>query len=485
MESFEFIEGMPEASSTPAEALLTLADVIERLEADRELSERRRKSMISAVRTVCRVLDADPATVLAQPGTLGQKLAAISPPAEGFGRRHWSNTRSLTLNALRHAGVRTMHGPWRKPLLAEWEDLYGRLINRELALGLSRFIGFCSQRGIVPNAVGPQTFDRFREELVNGTFLPRPLYVHRQTCVLWNRAGESIAGWPEGRAVVVAVNRRYALEPDELPESLRLDIDAYLNRLVHRTPFDDDYSRPIRPSTAKQWRRQLYELASALVLKGIPAESVTSLAVLVEPEHARLALRFFYDRAGDKSTTRIQGMAILLRSIARYWVKPTNTEAIATLDKLVMGLAVEKEPGLVEKNQDILRQFFDRRNVDVLLCLPQRILKEAPTENINRADALRVMLGLAVEVLIVSAIRVGNLTELQDGKHLIKTRMGQGAAVHLVLPGGITKTHHCHELQLPEESAAYLRRYLAKYRPLIAPKRGGFSLAPDFKFCAH
>jgi hypothetical protein len=45
-------------------------------------------------------------------------------------------------------------------------------------------------------------------------------------------------------------------------------------------------------------------------------ESVTSLAVLIEPEHAKLALRFFYDRAGRKSTTRIQGMAILLRSIA-------------------------------------------------------------------------------------------------------------------------------------------------------------------------
>jgi hypothetical protein len=72
-----------------------------------------------------------------------------------------------------------------------------------------------------------------------------------------------------------------------------------------------------------------------------------------------------------------------------------NALAIAALDKRVEGLAVQKAPGLVAKNQDILRQFFDRRNVDALLCLPQRILREAPTKNIDRSDALRVMLGLA------------------------------------------------------------------------------------------
>ena len=470
MRSFEHIEGVPEAASEPAEAPITLAEVIARLEADQDLSARRRKSMIAAVRTVCRVLDADPASVLAQPGTLGQKLAAISPPAEGFGRAHWTNIRSLTFNALRHAGVRTMHARWRKPLTPEWEDLYGRLVDRELHLGLSRFIGFCSAQGVSPGAVSRETFESFREALLNGTSVRRPLYVHRKTCLLWNRAADSIAGWPQGRAVVSTLKRRYALAWQEFPESFRRDVDAYLDRLVERNPFDDDYARPIRPSTAQLRRKQLLQIATALVLKGVPAETVTSLSALVEPENAKLALRFFYDRAGGKSTTRIHGMAILLRSIARHWVKPANTEAIAALDKRVAGLAVPKGQGLVDKNKDILRQFYDRRNVDVLLCLPERILQEAPTENIQRRDALRVMLGLTIELLITSAIRIDNLTELREEEHLVKSRMGPEAAVHLVLPGDITKNHDPHELRLPEASAAYLRRYLSTYRPLIATR---------------
>ena len=105
----------------------TMADVLVRLEVDPELSHRSRREMIKALRTFSHVLGVSLAMLPAQPPVLRERIASASPKRVGIKERHWDNVRSLTLRALRHAGVRVLPGRARAGLSPQWERLSGTL----------------------------------------------------------------------------------------------------------------------------------------------------------------------------------------------------------------------------------------------------------------------------------------------------------------------------------------------------------------------
>ena len=122
---FDFQSPEPPAASVPAAA--TLADVVARLEADLELSRRRRRDLISAVRTLGRLAGTPLAEMPVSPASLRQVFEATSRASAGLSEGRWANMRSLVPAALRHAGVRTMARRTRKPLAPEWQDLREKL----------------------------------------------------------------------------------------------------------------------------------------------------------------------------------------------------------------------------------------------------------------------------------------------------------------------------------------------------------------------
>jgi hypothetical protein len=89
------------AGETPCS--LSLADIIARLQADPDLNLSQQREMISALHAVARLLDADPAAIAAEPRSLRNSLAALSPAAAGISRRRWNNIHSLMLAALQQA----------------------------------------------------------------------------------------------------------------------------------------------------------------------------------------------------------------------------------------------------------------------------------------------------------------------------------------------------------------------------------------------
>jgi hypothetical protein len=67
-------------------AVVTLADVLRRLDVDGGLDHQRAAEMRSAVYTVCRVLGADPNLVLAEARQLRPRLAKLTPAMAGCRR---------------------------------------------------------------------------------------------------------------------------------------------------------------------------------------------------------------------------------------------------------------------------------------------------------------------------------------------------------------------------------------------------------------
>lgn len=250
------------------------------------------------------------------------------------------------------------------------------------------------------------------------------------------------------------------------PEALRQDVEAYASRAVSEDPFSDNCGRPVRNVTVVSEGRRIWQLASALVAAGVPIEEVTSLAVLVRPANARLALEWLYDRKEKKKTPHLANQAGLLVKLANKWVKSTEAD-IKVLRGYVSNLT-EARSGMTEKNRDRLKQFRLRANQDALLRLPDRVFRAALDRNVGDVnEARRVMYGLAVEFLTVAPIRIKNLTELDLDEHLFVVRRGGEQTLYIKIPKQQTKTNHYIDIPLPDGTVRLLSIYLKTFRPLL------------------
>jgi len=135
----------PEAYNTGSVDSITVADVIARLTV---LKPPRMGEMISALRTACRVLNAEPSTLPAELGSLRRRLAAAAYAVAGIKRGRWNNVRCLTLKALELAGLPTMPGRSMQPLLPSWEAIKALLPDKSSQHSLSKLMSYCSRAAV-------------------------------------------------------------------------------------------------------------------------------------------------------------------------------------------------------------------------------------------------------------------------------------------------------------------------------------------------
>jgi hypothetical protein len=101
----------------------------------------------------------------------------------------------------------------------------------------------------------------------------------------WNKACATIEGFP-GTAVS---SFRVGREPKRVsftafPESLREEVDHYLDFCLVSDPFDADArGKALASSTTQLRRSHLHTALDVAVGQGIPSESLTSLAMVVSP----------------------------------------------------------------------------------------------------------------------------------------------------------------------------------------------------------
>jgi len=77
------------------------------------------------------------------------------------------------------------------------------------------------------------------------------------------------------------------------------------------------------------------------------------------------------------------------------------------------------------------------------------------------------MYALAVHMLIVTTLRIKNLTSLETERHFVRTRLGPDAVVHLVIPEDEIKNGEPYERALPNRTIELMEEYLERYRPRV------------------
>jgi hypothetical protein len=215
----------------PYEPVSGLADVLAAVR-NADLSERRRQEIASALRTVARALGRDLERVPANPRLLSELLREVAPLAIGVSPRRWNNVRSLVRAAL--ALVQPMSpGRHLNDLSADWKQLWQQLSSRRLKMKLSRFLRFCSVRGIEPEAVTEASFTAYRSYI--DSLLKDPDAVFGGTVYAWRAARIAIDAWPRA-SIPVPKGRNWTLPWDRFLASLHQDCISWCYQLTGGDP---------------------------------------------------------------------------------------------------------------------------------------------------------------------------------------------------------------------------------------------------------
>ena len=462
----------------------TLQEVIEALALHSDLTDQRRQDLRSSLRTFAKVMGKTPDQVPADIGALNSQIAGLTAQMVGLSAPRWANAKSGLTTALSLTGAKVIAGKRRGALAPEWEVLLDQVEDRYERSRLSRFMSWCTAEAIAPATVCQGDVDRFVVALGKESLVERPRAVHRDLALAWDRCRAAIAGWPDVEIAVPNHSRAYALAERDFSDAFVQDVDAYLHHLAVVDPFEATPRKAMAPTTLRDVKLRIYQLASALAQSGRDPKTIMGLCDLVTPEAAKAALRVQHERNGKRKTGQLANYARTLINAARHWVKASEAD-IETLRGLGRSIT-PKTGGMTDKNRARLRQFDNQSAVHRLIGLPGLVFDNLPPEGrLSPAQALRAQSALGVAILILGApLRIKNLASLQLGVHVLETRpigLGGNAAVgagkgatttrHIVLPALEVKNTKDLEFTLPNILCKYLDIYVARCLPILV--RGG------------
>jgi Phage integrase family len=325
-----------------------------------------------------------------------------------------------------------------------------------------------SATGIDPWSVSDTSVMAFIAYATDVQFTVKPNDLHKQVARCWNRARETVPGWPQ----IALTVPDFRLPPASLPweafePGFVHDVERYLSLLGGASLLDEDApDQPCKPSTIETRRNYLRLAASAAVTQGVDAKALHSLADLVSPSVVRLILKHYIAKKDGKIVTFTIDMAERLYAVARLYVKAPE-EQLRQLERFCLKLRPKRRPGLTEKNMAVIRAFKDPETRARLKGLPRRHFDEALAERdaLVRA-AVKAGVALSIQFELVAPMWLANLAALHLEKNIIRIG-GPEPAYHLVIPPDDVKNDLPLEYPLPKVVSEMLDCFLAVFRPRL------------------
>ncbi len=445
-------------------SMATLSHLIGLLEAHPTLGEITRKEMISAIRTMARILKTESHLLPAVPAELRVLINSALPAAFGMSDARWRNIKSLVRRSLALFDPAVMPARSRAVLLPAWSALLAEPAAKPLERGLARFSKYCSEKDVVPQAVTQGLYDTFYTDLAAHCIMRSPRETQQAAGKAWNAARATVPGWPDLVLKIQNFRKNPSLPWSGFPPSMQDEVEAYLAK---RSDDDDllDDTPKLRESTIEGKRRQFRQFITAVVESGREPASLRSLSDLVDPQVAKAGLQVLIKRTGEQRTSRNQSMAHLLLSIARHQVvaDEATLKALAILCKNV----APKNKGMTPKCRHRLAQFDDARCRDNLLGLPKLMMEEAcKVAEPTLMQARTAQLAIAINLLLMAPMRIRNISELELGRTLFLDGKRAG---RILIDGSEVKNDYDIEIPLPRVLLERIDIYLKRFHPLLAP----------------
>lgn len=458
--------------------LPSLADLRRQIEARHDLPLLRRRDMTSAIRTLAGWLKLPEENVPASAKYIREMLARVHVITANVSPRRIQNVRSLVLSAMREAGVSTKLAPYGFPLTTEWDGLRLLLAGNTYALSeLSRFMRFCSARGIAPSMVSDTVSQEFLDAIDAESLIANPRTRHQSMCRVWNQMIKEHGqdGWPQLQLSVPSYDQRqYRIGPDLVSAAIKNDIDAYLAHLAGRDIFAG-LPKPFRPKSIKAVEGHLWRYLSALHYAGMDLRLIHSFDALLLPSVLKQGLSWHLNRNGQKTSKHIGEMAWSLRCYAVKYRVPSGE--IAAFFAGVMPKLRKQHTGLSPKNVSAMGQFDDPATVERFLLLPQNLWnlalsksKTVDASSPRKVAQLLVQSAVAIEILQFAPMRIENLNNLRLDRHLT----WQGKRLRIVIPADEVKNAQSLDFLLTEATSSRVSRYISEWRCLFMPSANPF-----------
>ncbi len=448
---------------------MSLNDVLEKVAADTALKPQRRRNLCSAIRAVGKLMERDLTYLPSQPGFYRKMLKGLHPAHCGLSKSRIANIKSDVLFSLRHVGCIDGARSYMAPLTLEWQVLWDKAACAgRLRLYVSRLLHFCSAREISPDEVNDEVSEQLRIALIEESFVDDPVRIHKSVLRTWNKLVDQVPDWPRFRFTIPNGRDHYTIPLDRFPQSLRDEVNAMVEQWAGKDILDDDGpAKPLAPRTIKTRLYRLRQIVTGLVHSYYDINNVTSISIVTEIDSAKAALRYHLDRAGDQTTAQIFDLAILIKTLAKHWVRVDEKHLDAL--KVLCSRVKANNEGLTDKNRERLRKFDDPNNVRLLLDFPaQQIELAIAADQGRRLDAARVQVALAVGLLLMMPVRAANLVGLHLERHIQRTRAGKNGVVHVVIPGHEVKNGEDLEFELPDDVVRLLDIYLRDFHPRLS-----------------
>jgi integrase len=416
----------------------------------------------------------------------------------------FSNMKSRFRSACKIAGLVVEPGKNTGPLLDVWERLLGMIPSGIDRRYLRRFAHFAGRQGWRPEDITTEHMFRYFEWLKHHAINGSEWESYVRAAKRWNKLAKTIRGWPGRTVTIIRKRTPYMVTMDALHPALRAAILAYLDVLAGGGPVNEGDApvflkgvtrKSLSPVTINLRRTQIMQYVSALLDQGYPLDTLVSVDAVTTTKAIADAMDFFYHRAGGVMATQIRFIAMAVKGLLYHNISgslrsrtrrdkdrqqvQSNRIIDPRIDLLdsIIDAAKPEDRGLVRKNKTCLAQFDDQRNLGALLHLPQRLLKDAARTG-GKDGARLAESALAIELLTMCPIRIGNVVGLDLTRHFIKPGPSKNGTVRIVIPKGEVKNKREIEFEFPVHLARMHDRHITKFRPLL-PGSGSNWLFPS------
>jgi len=401
----------------------SVADLLTAIEAATDLTVLQRRHRSCSLRVVAKALGKPPELLPARLTALRQPISRLHHVQMGMTTKTLANHKANVRAALSWFANEKNVPSRGAPLSPDWARLRNRITHYRTRAVLSSPMRFWSARGLALHEVDEAALDAYMAYRGATTPLKANAAARRRIARAWNRCIDSVSNWPSQKLIEPLPASTLAGPTwEEFPASLRSAIESYLTNLmqVRRIPSGRRLP-PCKRSTVKVRRAKLTALVRKVVSIGIPIDSLTSFRELLDSNVVERVFDAYWKDSGEHPSIYLIELSSLLLSIARD-TRSLDEAAISRLDDMRAALEEYRPVGLTEKNMAVIRQVLSSDVWRLVVRLPWQLMREA-NAICDRAPvkaAGLAQLAIAIGILTVFPIRLGNLGAIRIGDNLIR-----------------------------------------------------------------
>lgn len=443
----------------------TFADAVTAIERATDLPPLKRSHWICSLRRIGAAMG-KPLEIIAARWTAARfAVARLHPATVGCNAKTLSNHKSNVRAALLWFGKENIVPARGTPLNQKWAALQSRLDDRQSRAALSALMRYCSGRQIAPAAVDEAVIDGFMQYRAETTALKTGDPARRAVARAWNACVGRYPEWPQQKVVEPPVKPLAGPAWDSFPPGLRADIERYLAGLTKvRRRANGKRIRPCKTSTIRLRRAELVAFARMAVREGKDIATLASLSALLEPTVAEGVLDAYWRNDGDRPRIYTIELSSRIVGIARE-TGCVDEAGLDCLKNIRATLEGHRERGLTEKNLGVIRQVLSGNVWGRVLNLPVALMEQARAVRGHAPvkAAVTAEIAVAVAILSVAPIRLGNLIRMRLDENIIRPG-GLQSPYWLVFPSEDVKNRVRLEFMLDEHLTALIDEYIHDFR---------------------